>query len=251
MIDRSVAPSPVETDPGFSYSGTELDPLSLARNYYDMILGYFDGHVGSTVVEVGAGIGTFAAYLLERHAVQSLTLVEPAVNNFPVLRERFAGDNRVGLFHGYLDDLPAGACPDTVVAVNVLEHVPDDAQFLHAAHRLLANGGKLLLFVPAQPWAYGSLDRAFGHVRRYTKPSLHALLAEAGFGILRCRHVNCIGLLPWLVWGRLLKRTSLSPRGIVLFDRLIVPWLSRIERRWEPPIGQSIVAVAQKRSTVP
>lgn len=230
----------------FAYASDELDAMVEARRYYASIMRYFRPHVGRRVMEVGAGVGTFAAHLRAVPAVERLRLVEPAVNNLDPLRDRFRGDAAVEVLPGYLEEHVIPASLDTVVAVNVLEHVEDDVAFLKQAHASLVPGGHLLLFVPALQAIYGSLDRAFEHHRRYDKPMLRQRLHEAGFRIDELRYSNLIGVLGWFVAGRVLRKSSIGVRDVRLYDRLVVPWLSRIERHVAPPLGQSLIAIATK-----
>lgn len=230
----------------FVYAGSELDAMAGARNYYRALMERFGPHLGHRVVEVGAGIGTFADYLLAHPGVGELTLVEPAENNYPSLERRFAGRAGVRTIQGYLGELVGRVSADAVVAVNVLEHVEDDLGFLRDAHRILAPGGKLLLFVPAVPGIYGSLDRAFDHYRRYTRSVLDRLLATAGFRPVELRYANLPGVLSWFVAGRVLRRSTVTPRDVEVYDRWIMPWVSRLERVVAPPIGQSLVVVASR-----
>lgn len=238
---------------GFEYSGTELDALSGARNYYRAIVGHLRPYLGRRVLEAGAGIGTFAHHVLDGAGVEEMLLVEPAVNNIGALERRFAGDQRVRVLHGYLGDVSAGARMDSVVAVNVLEHIEDDVGFLRKAHETLAPGGHVLLFVPALPAIYGTLDEAFAHYRRYTKHALAQRLRAAGFEGLRLRYTNFPGIVSWFVAGRVLRRRTLKPADVALYDRLVMPLVVAVERRWEPWIGQSIIAVGVRagRSTTP
>src|SRR5687768_2611354 len=120
----------------FSYSGTELDAMAEAENYYRAIVAEFEEHIGARVVEAGAGIGTFAEHLLSSTNASEIILVEPALNNFPHLQQRFAENSCVQVVHGYLEDITT-ASVDTIVAVNVLEHIADDVAFLPAAHEAL------------------------------------------------------------------------------------------------------------------
>jgi len=228
---------------------TELDALAEAKNYYRWILRRFRPFLGKRVVEVGAGIGTFSKFLLEV-GVDELILVEPAKNLFPILQQRFSGDPKVRVVHGYLENLAdmgvTASGVDSIVLVNVLEHIEDDGRALKAAYRVLIPAGTLLLFVPALPWLYGTLDAAFGHARRYTKRSLSSKLTDAGFRILELRYFNLPGVISWFVAGKLLRRRTLQDRDVRLYDRWVVPWASRVEERWKPPVGQSLLAVGQK-----
>ena len=228
----------------FAYSGTELDALAAAPNYYDFIARRFAPHLGQRVVEVGAGIGTFAEHLIRTGAPRELVLVEPAVNNFPILRERFGARPGVRTVQGYLENCGDLRDMDSVVAVNVLEHTPDDVSFLRAARAVLRPGGKALVFVPAVQAIFGSLDREFEHYRRYGKPALGRAFAAAGFRDVSLRHVNSLGVAAWFMAGRVFKWRTIDASGAAFYDRWVVPWLMPLESVVEPPIGQSILAVA-------
>ena len=104
----------------------------------------------------------------------------------------------------------------------------------------------MLVFVPAGPRIFGTLDEAFGHHRRYTKDSLLAALTPAGFTVDVLRYVNAAGVVGWFVAGKILRQRTLAARQVQVYDRLIIPWLSKIESLWSPPFGQSLLAVARK-----
>jgi SAM-dependent methyltransferase len=233
-------------DSDFSYSGTELDAVAEATNYYDWIVDSFASHIGDRCVEAGAGIGTVSELLLRRASPRALTLVEPAANNVPVLRERFVGDSRVKVYHGYLEDLAETLQTDSIIAVNVLEHVERDAEFLRASYKILAPGGALLLLVPALPAIFGSLDRAFDHFRRYTRSELRTSLLATGFEIETLHYLNMVGVAAWFVSGRVLRRTTLGRGQVRFYDRWIIPLVRRLESLVRAPIGQSILVIARK-----
>jgi SAM-dependent methyltransferase len=243
MESPAVAPVPRAA---FTYSGEELDALAGAVNYYRWIVRRFAPFLGRRIVEVGAGIGTFAEHVLGAAPDAELTLVEPAANNFPHLRARFAGRPNVRALHGYLADAGDAGSADSVIAVNVMEHVRDDAAFLANAHRLLAPGGHALLFVPAVPAIFGTLDEAFEHFRRYTRRELDARLRAAGLSPVRVAYTNLPGVAAWWLSGRVLRRRTVSARDARLYDRWVIPWVSALERVWTPPVGQSLIAIARK-----
>jgi len=231
---------------GFSYSGTELDALAGARNYYRAIIGHFRPHFGRKVLEVGAGIGTFARQVLDETSVEEMLLVEPADNTIPVLRERFAGDARITVRQSYLQQVSPQPSVDSLVAVNVLEHVEDDVGFLRAAHATLKPGGRVLLFTPALSQIFGTLDEAFGHFRRYTKTVLGERLRDAGFENVQLRYTNFPGIAAWYLAGHVLRSRTIALSDVRLYDRMVMPWVAAIERHWEPPIGQSLIAIATR-----
>ncbi len=240
-LKSAAAAAPAE----FVYAGTELEAMACAPNYYRAIYSWFEPYLGSRVIEVGAGVGTFAEHLASNPAVESLTLLEPAENNFPELRRRFAGDPRVVPIHGFLEDIESQLSADTLVIVNVLEHVDRDIEFLRSARRVLEPGGRLLIFVPALQGIFGSLDEAFDHYRRYSREQLSAKLREAGFNIRLIRYANLPGALSWYIVGRVLRRRTLSARDVRLYDRWVIPWVVRMERLWSPPFGQSLLVIAE------
>ncbi len=233
-------------DSSFIYSGTELDAMAQARNYCRAILGYFAPYLGENVVEIGAGAGTFSQLLLNHGRTSELVLFEAAANLFPTLRQRFEANPRVRLHCCPFDASLLDSSPDSVVLVNVLEHILDDAALLSQIHQSLCPGGSLLLFVPALEWNYGSLDKAFEHHRRYSKKALRKKLEGAGFRVEQTRYVNMLGIASWFFAGKILRQTTLIPAQVRWYDRWIVPWSFKLERICEPPIGQSLVAVAVK-----
>jgi SAM-dependent methyltransferase len=231
----------------FQYSGSELDSLAEAKNYYAWVLRQFEPYLGPTVIEVGAGIGTFSEYLVGSSKVQRLIAVEPAMNTLPHLRERFKTDTRVQVLSGYLSDHYTTLAANAVAAVNVLEHVEDDMAFLSEARMAVVPGGHLLLFVPAIPAIYGSLDKVFEHFRRYTKPSLRKVIEGAGWKPRRIAYMNFPGIAAWFMAGRILRKTSIAPADAKAYDRLVVPWVSRLEQLVPPPIGSNIIAIATRQ----
>jgi len=230
----------------FTYSGEELDSLGEARNYYAWISSRMAPYLGPRMVEVGAGIGTFLSCLLELRPDARVTAIEPADNNFPHLARRFAADERVTAVHGYLDGALPAAAADAVVAVNVMEHVEDDAAFLRHAARALAPGGHLCLFVPALPALFGTLDEAFEHHRRYTKRSLLQKLAAAGLEPVEVRYMNVTGIAAWWLWSKVLRRRTITATDARTYDRWVVPVVRALEDRITPPVGNALLAVARK-----
>jgi SAM-dependent methyltransferase len=236
------------TQTDFKYSGSELDSLAEAKNYYAWVLRQFENYVGPTVVEIGAGIGTFSEFVLGIPRVEKLIAIEPADNTYPYLEARFRDNPRVDVRKGYLADHRDSIMADALVAVNVLEHVPDDAEFVRDAFTAVRQGGHLLLFVPALPAIFGTLDVAFEHHRRYTRATLRDVIVRAGWKPMRISYMNMPGIAAWFTAGRILRKTTIAARDARTYDTLVVPWLSRLESIIEPPIGANLLAVAEKPS---
>ena len=236
----------MSTATGFNYSGAELDSLAEARNYYNWVVSQFEPYLGPTVAEVGAGIGTFSDFILNSAKVQKLIAIEPGENTFPHLERRFADNKKVSTRSGYLSDYYRDLNANAVVAVNVLEHVKDHESFLREAFEGTVLGGHLLIFVPALPAIFGTLDEAFEHHRRYTRRTLRDVITAAGWTPRRISYMNFPGIAAWFMAGRVLKKNVINPNDAKAYDRLVVPWLSRLESAVPPPIGSNLIAIAVK-----
>ena len=238
------ASSTLTSEP-FVYSGTELEAMAQARNYCQWILRYFAPYLGRRIVEIGAGSGTFSQLLLDRKDTAQLVLFEAAANLLPLLRGRFT-DPRVQLQWGPFDSSVLTHSPDSVVLVNVLEHIRDDDLLLSQIYSSLRKGGSLLLFVPACKWNYGTLDEAFDHYRRYTGPELERKIHKAGFRLERRRYINLMGIVSWFLAGKVLRQKTIKASQVRWYDRWIIPWSFKLEELCAPPAGQSLLAVAIK-----
>jgi SAM-dependent methyltransferase len=222
----------------------EFRALAEARNYRRTLLRTFSPALRGEVLEVGAGIGQLTADLRGHPGVSRLLAVEPD--------PRFAARFRATLpdrplVEGTAAAVPAGTAWDSIVSVNVLEHIRDDAAELARWHALLApRQGHLCLLVPARPELYAPIDRDFGHFRRYTRPQLQGLLREAGFAPGRVEYFNLVGYFAWWASFVLLRRRHFDRASVRLFDRAILPWAAALEwRLGPPPFGQSLIAVVQ------
>jgi SAM-dependent methyltransferase len=226
-------------------TGRSLEDSSGAdqRRYRAFQLSLIVPHCGSSVLEVGAGLGEFAAQLsgLDRHVV---TDVDPAA--VASMAERFAGRPEVEarvleIADGAID---LGTPVSTVVAINVLEHLDDDAGALRALASMTEPGGRIVLWVPAYMQLYGDFDRAVGHVRRYTPRTMTAAIRDAGLTPEVVKPVNLLGGIAWWATVRRGGVGTPNPRLVRTYDRFVVPVTRALERRVTPPFGQSVLAVA-------
>jgi SAM-dependent methyltransferase len=232
------------------YAADDLETMREARRYGAHVFNLLKDHIGSRVLEVGSGIGTIAVRLVEQ--ADFVLGIEPNPNCAGPLREALGGHPRFTLRECHLEECEpselAGYRFDTVVCVNVLEHIADDVRALEMFRNAVVPHGRVLIFVPAVQAAYGPLDAELGHHRRYSKPMLAKAFADAGLDVLTLRYTNPIGLLGWMYNARVSKSTAHSLAQVRLFDRLIAPWALPIERLIPPPIGLSLIAAGIRRT---
>ena len=200
-------------------------------------------HCGESVLEVGAGLGEFAAQFsgLARHVV---TDVDP--DAVSALATRFADRPEVEARRLDLAAGPAemGDPVSAVVAINVLEHIEDDRAALRSLAGLVQPGGRLVIWVPGYQQLYGEFDRAVGHVRRYTPDTLRSAFVGAGLSPVDVRPVNLLGGIAWWATVRRGGVRAPDPRLVRIYDRFVVPTTRFLERRVRPPFGQSVLGIA-------
>jgi SAM-dependent methyltransferase len=237
---------------GWHYPNIELDSMAFAVNYHRWILEALQPFLGKHILEVGAGRGSLSELLIES-GTQSLTALEPSANMYPQLVHRLAAigashveSRQCTLLQAFADQARPPRQPDSIVYVNVLEHIEADEAELRAAHDVLPSGGRVLIFAPAHQWLMGSLDRRIGHVRRYSMRELTAKCQKAGFRICRASHFDFFGIAPWWLKYRLLKSSRVETGTVRLYDRCIVPIARAIERKVHPPIGKNLIVVGEK-----
>ena len=227
------------------YFGRDLEAMSMARNYYKWIITEFEPFLGNYVAEVGAGSGNFSELLIKR--IKHLVAFEPSNNMYPLLKKRFAEDHRIktvnntfNLKHSILKEYF-----DSIVYINVLEHIEDDRQELSYIYKSLKNGGFVLLFVPALSCLYSNFDKNVGHFRRYQKNNLKLILKDNYFKIIKAKYIDFLGILPWYINFVLFNR-PMTPNNVLLYDKLVLPIIQKIERLIIPPVGKNLLVVAQK-----
>ncbi|MBC8090623.1 MAG: class I SAM-dependent methyltransferase [Pseudonocardia sp.] len=224
-----------------------LEDLAGAVNYRRWLcsLGvrYFGSPDGEGVLEIGSGLGYYAADWADLGV--RITASEADPERLAALRTRFADDPRVGV-RELTVPIDIQASYDAVVAYNVLEHIPDHVGALRAFRGLVRTGGAVVLVVPAFPFAMSDFDRAIGHQRRYTVRSLRATLGAAGLRVQRLHYVNAPGLVAWTVMMRLLRQRPGDGALLSVYDKAVVPVMSSVEKVIRAPFGQSVFAVARR-----
>jgi 2-polyprenyl-3-methyl-5-hydroxy-6-metoxy-1,4-benzoquinol methylase len=218
-----------------------LDALAEnAPNYLRWITEMIEPHLGRRVLELGAGIGVITASYAAGREVVASDLSDACV---AALRRRFEGEPNVAVVqHDLRQVYDSGDRFDSVVMLNVLEHIEDDVGVLSALPSVLRPGGTIVIYVPALNALYGKPDRILGHFRRYSKWRFREIAAEAGLQIVTLRYVNALAIPAWWVYSHSNTDQTYRP-ALSAWDRTGVPLSRALEERVRVPVGLNLLAV--------
>ncbi len=215
-----------------------LETLKDADEYYEWLFSKVQPFVRGKVLEIGSGIGNFAKWARSHGTEYHVSDADPALVN------RLSADFPHAFQWDLYQPFPRTDLYDTIIILNVIEHLEDDLDAVRKIHERLVPGGHLIVMVPAMQFLFGSLDRAFGHFRRYTKSTMGGIIEKASFKILKSEYVNVIGMLGWFLYGRILK-TDRLPQKLCSHFNLVIPLL-KLERPVASFTGLSLILVAKK-----
>lgn len=205
-------------------------------------------YLGRRVLEVGAGIGNISQHLVDaEHDLVVLTDTDATYRER--LQARFGSRPDVIVAPLTLPDPEAGRRfarhrLDTVLALNVLEHIPDDVGALRTMSDMVEPEGRVVVLVPALEALYGVLDQELEHCRRYSRQTLRAAVEAAGLRVEALAWFNVAGMLGWW-WNARIRRTPRIPRNQLRMFDACVPLL-RLERHFPFPCAQSLIVIGAK-----
>ncbi len=228
-----------------NYVGSELVLFQHARNWKRYFADHLRPFVHGRVLDVGCGMGVNAEYLLNER-VSSYTFLEPDPSLLAMVDENVRSTVLVYAerINGTTAHLP-GRRFDSILYIDVIEHIEDGAAELQQAYDLLESGGHLLIVVPAFDFLFSPFDRALGHHRRYDKAMLRSQL-PAGLEPIITEYLDSLGF--FLSFGNkaLLRKELPSASQIRLWDCLVVPSSRVFDSLVMHAFGRSLVCVAYK-----
>ncbi|XXK27668.1 class I SAM-dependent methyltransferase [Arenicellales bacterium nBUS_45] len=219
----------------------ELDLFARAQNWKTYWAKSIAKYLRGSVAEVGAGIGSNARFLLNQH-VEKLMLIEPGEELFSQLSAREYPEY-ISKLNGTLRDSQCDF--DTIVYIDVLEHINNDLLETSCAYDHLTKGGHLVILSPAWPFLYSPFDRAVGHYRRYTRASLRASV-DSRLETVSEIYLDSVGLLASLANKLLLRTSSPSDAQVKLWDGLMVRMSAMLDPMLCYTAGKTVVGVYRK-----
>lgn len=230
-----------------AYVGGELDLFAQAENWKTYVKEEITDYLTGDVLEVGAGIGGTTLALHDGTARRWVCL-EPDANLTVRLQARIRTTDKAAtadIIAGSIRTFANAPCFDCILYIDVLEHIEDDRGQIELAAQLVRPGGHIVVLAPAHQWLFSDFDKSIGHLRRYKKATLRALM-PLGWVERKLAYLDSIGVLLSLGNVIALRRAMPTRTQIVIWDRLCVS-LSRIVDRWCcGMIGKSILAVWRK-----
>lgn len=242
-------------DSNFQYQAeTDLAAMAGARNYHHWVISFLGPHLSrGTILEVGAGIGTFAKYLLESGLINSdkLYLVEPSKNLVPKLKQNLRKFklNQTQFLAGFLADNSAALRKyqfELVIYNNVFEHIKNDQAEIDFLFKFLKPGSVVFSFTPALPEFFSPFDQVLGHYRRYRLEELIEKFKLAGFDVKEAKYLDFWGAMIWLIKFKVIKSLSLSPALVKVYDTWFFPILAKLDLANFFQLGKNILVVVQK-----
>lgn len=227
--------------------GFWLEALGEARHFNTWVADLIAHGVWGDVLEIGCGTGNFTGLLADR--AKSVLAVDLDEGFVATAQQRWKDNPRITF--RCCDATTEGweAEFDTIVLLDVLEHIEDDVGFLRTLRRALRRDGRLIVKVPSGEWLYGTMDQAIGHYRRYSKKTLESTIRDAGFrnwGVSPYSfYFNRLGVLGWWLNGRVLNRVTPPAAQIKTIEKL-VRILSRIESLLPLPFGLSLISIVER-----
>jgi SAM-dependent methyltransferase len=221
-----------------------LEVMNFATWYNDWIFSFIKPYCKGNILEVGAGIGNFTGFLSR---IGKVTAIDYETKYLSLLKNKFG--NQVSTGFG---DIEKGRYFfknkrfETIICLNVLEHVKKDANAVSNMYSLLNRNGKLILLVPAHKVLFSKFDTAIGHFKRYTLKDIKILATEHSFELVENRYFNWVSFFGWLIFVKLSGKDSMPAGNVKIFD-FIGKYLLWPEKYVKLPFGLSVLAILEKK----
>ena len=231
-----------------SYVGSELELFASATNWKKYLRRQITPYLGTRVLEVGAGLGATTQTLCRDQ--ERWVCLEPDRSLADRIRQKLQNGDLPRCCEVVDGTLPEriGGRFDTVLYIDVLEHIKDDRQEIERAAQVLTPGGHLIVLAPAHQSLFTAFDRSIGHYRRYTRRTLSAL-SPPDLQNATTSYLDSVGLLA-SVGNRFVLRSAMPrQRHIHVWDRMMVPLSGVLDPLFAYRLGKSVLTVWRKQGS--
>jgi hypothetical protein len=224
------------------YIGSELELFSHAKRWKQYWVKKVRPLIKGPVLEVGAGIGSNTKLLNNQDNLWDQ--LEPDTNFYQQLKCDSQQSNHCEAFHGVLKNHPKTNY-QTIIYIDVLEHIGHDDEELSIAAGKLKTGGKVIVLSPAHQFLMSNFDRNIGHFRRYNKKMLQDI-CPVNMIVHKQYYLDSVGLLASFA-ARFVKSGNPTLKQILLWDRYMVTLSRLIDPILFFTLGKTIITVYEKK----
>jgi SAM-dependent methyltransferase len=230
-----------------TYLGTELESFALAQNWKSYISEFTRKYITGHVLDVGSGIGGNIG-LIGSSNYRSCLCLEPDIALFNTLKKSIK-KSKIDNFYaknGAIDELNIDQFFDSVLYLDVLEHIFEDKEEIIKASSHLRENGHLIVLAPAHQCLFTPFDQAIGHYRRYSKSTLMNLL-PVSVELIKLLYLDSVGILAILANKFILRQQRPTEQQIISWDSLMIPVSRRLDRIIRYKLGKSVLLVGRKK----
>lgn len=230
-----------------------LNSWNKLDRYSRWIYNMYAKYIGKKVLDIGGGVGTAISFYIDK--VDSLLATELFEDDVDIMNNRFKKYNNFKAIKADFTktDLAMYGTFDTIILINVLEHIKNDVESLKIIKELLTDNGNIVICVPALKKLYCYMDKNVGHYRRYQKGELQKKAEEVGLCVVDNKYMNFFGIIPYYLKGKICKNknkdksfsTSMSNSESKLYS-IASMFLEPLEKIIKPPIGISEFIILKK-----
>ncbi len=230
-----------------TYQGNELDIFNKANNWKEYFSGHICPYIHGHVLEVGAGIGG-TTKVLPYMNYESWTCLEPDPNLL-IRLSAFINANKehskIKFVMGDISSIDSAQRYDTILYIDVLEHIKDDINELNYAVNLFSKDGTLIVLSPAYQWLYSEYDKSIGHFRRYSRQALTEII-PIELELVSMKYLDSVGIIASLVNRIFLHKSNPNPKQILFWDRVLIPCSTIIDPMTMYSFGKTIIGIWKK-----
>ena len=203
-------------------------------------------YIKGNALEVGSGVGGNLNFI-QKYS-DSLHAIEPSKITFKELKK----NQNLGKIHKsiilhnlYLKNLKLKF--DTILYIDVLEHIYDDHFEIESALNLLNSKGRIIILCPAYNFLYSNeFDKNVGHFRRYNSRLFKKLAKKNQAKIESIFFIDSCGFFLSLLNKFVFKKNDLSVKTLWFYNNIVIPISSITDKIFSYKFGKSIIMILSK-----